>query len=341
MGVQLSGLLSARSVDFKDITGKRIAIDAYNALYQFLSIIRQPTGEPLMDADGRVTSHLSGLLYRSASLLEYGILPAYVFDGKPPAFKRSVVEGRIEARKAAEEKWKAALERGDVEEARLHAQGSSQISKDMLEDAKRLLGVLGIPFVQAPSEGEAQAGYMAMQNTVWAAASQDYDSLLFGAPRLLRNIAVSGRRKLPRKNVYVNISPEVFELKGALGELELNREQLVELCILVGTDYNPGGVEGLGPKKSYKIIKEYGSIERAVSEGVIEGFEFEAIKDFFLKPPISDDYELKWNTPADSEVLGFLCDERDFSPERVMGALEKIRRGIEKGRSQFSLDGWL
>src|SRR3972149_1948150 len=162
MGVQLSGLLKPNAIELKDLSGKRIAIDAYNALYQFLSIIRQPTGEPLMDRDGNITSHLSGLLYRNANLLEHGILPSYVFDGKPPSFKKGVVEGRIEVRKKSEEMWKEALEKGEIEKARIYAQGSSKITKDMLEDAKRLLEYMGIPFVQAPSEGEAQAAYMTM-----------------------------------------------------------------------------------------------------------------------------------------------------------------------------------
>ncbi len=340
MGVQLTGLLKAKPIDFKTLSGKRIAVDAYNALYQFLSIIRQPTGEPLMDRKGNVTSHLSGLLYRNANLLEQGVLPAYVFDGKPPSFKKGVVEERIEIRKKSAEKWKEALARGEIEEARLYAQGASKITGNMLSDAKRLLELMGIPVVQAPSEGEAQAAYMTMEKSVWATASQDYDSLLFGTPRLVRNITITGKRKLPRKNIYVTISPELFDMT-VLSGLNITREQLVELSILVGTDYNPKGVEGLGPKKAYKLISEKGDIKKAISEGDIASFDYEAIEKFFLEPPVTDDYSLNWQTPDEQAVLDFLCEERDFSPERVKRALEKISAGLAKGRAQFSLDSWV
>jgi flap endonuclease-1 len=340
MGVQLTGLLKAKPIDFKTLSGKRIAVDAYNALYQFLSIIRQPTGEPLMDRNGNVTSHLSGLLYRNANLLEQGILPAYVFDGRPPSFKKGVVEGRIETRRRSEEKWKEALARGDIEEARVQAQGASKITGGMLTDAKRLLGLMGIPVVQAPSEGEAQAAHMTIENSVWATASQDYDSLLFGAPRLVRNITITGKRKLPRKNIYVTISPELFD-KTVLSGLNLTREQLVELSILVGTDYNPKGVEGLGPKKAYKMIREKGSIKQAIKEEVLESFDYEKIFRFFMAPPTTSDYSLNWQAPDETSAVDFLCGERDFSPERVKNALERVKTGIEKGRSQFNLDAWV
>jgi flap endonuclease-1 len=340
MGVQLSGLLEPKQIDFKDLTGKRIAIDAYNALYQFLSIIRQPTGEPLMDRDGNITSHLSGLLYRNANLLEYSILPAYIFDGKPPSFKRGVVKKRVEVRKKSEEKWKDALAKGEIEKARVYAQGASKISKNMLDDARNLLGLMGIPVVQAPSEGEAQAAHMTKENDVWATASQDYDSLLFGATRLIRNLTITGKRKLPRKKVYVTISPEIFD-KNSLSDLGLTIEQLIEVSILVGTDYNPKGIEGIGPKKAFKIIKENKSMKVAIKEGVLKDFEYREIKDFFMKPPIIGDYSLKWEPPDEQAVLDFLCGERDFSPERVQNALDKIKSGIAKGRSQHSLDSWI
>ncbi|RMF90560.1 MAG: flap endonuclease-1 [Methanobacteriota archaeon] len=341
MGVQLSGLFEPKVVEFKELAGKRIAIDAYNALYQFLSIIRQPTGEPLMDRDGNVTSHLSGLLYRNANLLEYGVLPVYVFDGAPPELKKGVVEGRVDTRLKAEERWKEALARGDLEEARIQAQASARLSRGILEDAKRLLGYMGIPVVQAPSEGEAQAAYMAGEKAVWAVGSQDFDSLLFGAPRLVRNITITGKRKLPRKNIYVNIVPELFDSETVLSDLGITREQLIDLSILVGTDYNPGGVEGIGPKKAYKIIRETGGIDVAVEKGLVRGFDYEPIKAFFMNPPVTDDYELSWKAPDEEGVVDFLCGERDFTESRVRKALEKIRAGIEKGRSQFSLDGWL
>ena len=244
MGVQLTDLISSKPLQFSELAGKRVAIDAMNSLYQFLSIIRQQTGEPLKDTSGRVTSHLSGLLYRNVNLMDFGILPVYVFDGKPHVLKKKVIEGRIDVRTSAEKKWKDALSVGDLEKARTFAQQASRLSSDMIQDSKRLLGYMGIPTVQALTEGEAQAAYMTGKGDVWATGSQDYDSLLFGASRLARNLTVSGRRKIPRKNIYVDVVPEIFYLDKVLDDLKISREQLIDLSILIGTDYNPGGVDG-------------------------------------------------------------------------------------------------
>lgn len=342
MGVDLGDLIEARKIGFKELSGKKIAIDAYNALYQFLSIIRQPTGEPLMDSKGNITSHLSGLLYRTTNLLEFGILPVYVFDGIPPALKMKTLEERVEIREEAEEKWKEALEAGDLEEARVHAQASAKLSKGMVDDAKTLLTYLGMPWVQAPEEGEAQAAYMSMKGDVYASASQDYDSILFGAKRLVRNLTITGRRKLPRKNIYVEIVPELIESEKALEALGLTREQLIEIAILVGTDYNPKGIANIGPKKAYRIIKEHGSIENAIKRKAIPEpeFDYKTIKKLFLDYKKTEDYKLSWSKPDEEKVIAFLCKERDFSEDRVKNALSRMKAAIDEHVSQIRLDSW-
>lgn len=337
MGVQLSDLVLAKSIEFDSMCGKRVAIDAMNSLYQFLSSIRQPTGEPLKDSAGRITSHLSGLFYRNVNLIGYGIRPIYVFDGKPAKLKTAVVEERKEARERAAEKWQRALARGEIEEARVYAQQSSRFSREMLDDSRKLLECMGIPYVQAPSEGEAQAAYMVIKGDAWAVGSQDYDSLLFGSTRLVRNLTISGKRKLPRKNLYVDVAPEIIHLEEALKELGMSREQLIELSILVGTDYNPGGVEGIGPKKAYEMMKEFGSAEKALEKkGIKAGFDIERIKQLFLVYETFDGYRLEWKNPDKEKVIGFLCDEHDFSVERVTNALKRV----EEVMPQSSLDSW-
>ena len=341
MGVQLSDLISPKPIEFQDLMGKRLAVDAMNSLYQFLSSIRQPTGEPLRDRKGRITSHLSGLLYRNANLLEYGIHPIYVFDGKPPRLKGSVVKKRKVARATAGKKWHRALEEGRLAEARSYAMQSSRFTEEMLSDSKELLGYLGIPWVQSPAEGEAQAAKMVIAGDAWAVGSQDYDSLLLGSPRLIRNLTISGKRKLPRKNIYVNVKPEIFHLKQTLEELDISLEQLVEVSILIGTDYNSGGVEGIGPKKAYALIKKYGSVSRAFKERNIEpNFDLEEIKELFLKHESTDDYTLEWRPPSIEQVLEFLCEERDFSRDRVKNVLEKLETAYKASKSQSSLDSW-
>jgi flap endonuclease-1 len=216
MGVNLRDLVPKVNVDLKDLSGKSIAIDAYNALYQFLAIIRQPDGTPLKDHTGKVTSHLSGLFYRTCNLLEMGIKPIYVFDGIPPALKEIEIKRRTRIKNEATKKYEKALSERKIDEARMYAQMTSRLKDYMTEDSKRLLKTMGVPWIQAPSEGEAQAAHVVKNGDADFCASQDYDSLLFGAPRLLRNVTISGRRKLPRKKVYVEVIPEVIDLERAL-----------------------------------------------------------------------------------------------------------------------------
>ena len=222
LGVNLRDLVPKTTVKLEDLSGKVIAIDAYNALYQFLAIIRQPDGTPLKDGSGRVTSHLSGLLYRTSNLVEMGIKPIYVFDGAPPALKEVEIKRRKRVKEEALVLYERALKEGKVEEARMYAQATSHLKDYMAEDSKRLLDLLGIPWVQAPSEGEAQAAHMTKKGEADYCASQDYDSLLFGAPRFVRNITVSGRRKLPSKNIYVEVVPEVVELRPSFERMRHN-----------------------------------------------------------------------------------------------------------------------
>jgi len=337
MGVQIGELIPRREIELENLYGKKVAIDAFNAMYQFLSNIRQRDGTPLMDSKGRITSHLSGFFYRTINLMEAGIKPAYVFDGEPPAFKRKELEKRREAREEAEEKWHEALERGDVEEAKKYAMRATKLNETLVEDAKRLLELMGVPVVQAPSEGEAQAAYMARKGDVYASASQDYDSLLFGAPRLVRNLTITGRRKLPGKNVYVDVKPELIILEEVLKELGIDREKLIELAILVGTDYNPGGIKGIGPKKALAIVKHSKDPLRKYQR--MSDVDLYAIKEFFLNPPVTDDYELKWREPDEEGILKFLCDEHDFSEERVKNGLERLKKAVKAGK-QRTLESW-
>ena len=327
MGVDLGGLIPAKKIALSDLSGRTIAIDAYNALYQFLSIIRQPDGTPLMDSKGRVTSHISGLLYRTANLVEAGIKPVYVFDGPSHPLKRSTIAERVSRKEAAEKEWKEALEKGDVETARTKAMQTSRLTKEMVEQSKTLLQAMGLPYIQAPSEGEAQASHMARKGDVFACASQDFDALLFGAPRLIRNLAITGRRKLPRKNVYIDVEPEIIELEGTLAALGVTREQLVDMGYLVGTDFNDG-IFGIGPKKALKLVKAHPdlcSILKALSQTEMD---FEEVRSIFLNPNVTDDYQIIFGKPDRERILALVCDEFEFSKERVDGSIEKLENAL-------------
>jgi len=212
----------------------------------------------------------------------------------------------------------------------------------MVDDAKRLLTLLGIPWVQAPSEGEAQAAYLTQKGTVWATASQDYDSLLFGAPRLVRNLTITGKRKLPRKNIYVEVTTELIEQELMLTELGVTLEQLIDIGILVGTDFNPDGAHGVGAKTAFKLMKEHGHLEKIAPQLREKGLpeDLSAIKKIFLNPNVSDDYRVDWNPPDVEGTVRFLCGERDFSEERTRNALGKMSRSFQETKAKRTLDKW-
>ncbi len=340
MGVSLTEIVSARETDFEQLRGRQVAIDAYNTLYQFLSIIRdRMTGESLRDSKGRVTSHLSGLFYRTSRMLEAGIGPVYVFDGKPPIFKEKTIAARREVRENANVKWKQAVKEGDAEAVRRYSQQASRLTNDMIKDSKRLLSLMGVSWIQAPSEGEAQATHLLKSGRVWAVGSQDWDSLLFGAERLVRNLTVSGRRKLPRRESYISVKPELVELSALLSQLGIGQEQLIILGILVGTDYNQGGVKGIGPKKALQLVKEHRTLG-AVLKQVPWDFPTPAEKifDFFRNPPV-EDLEIE---PQSLDMAGLrrLLEEHDFSPERTDNTLKKLEEASGKGK-QSSLGSFL
>ncbi len=336
MGVNLRDLIpdNIRTVieDLRVLRGKVISIDAYNALYQFLAAIRQPDGTPLMDSQGRITSHLSGLFYRTINIVESGIKPVYVFDGKPPELKAKEIERRRAIKEEASKKYEEAIAMGDLEAARRYAAMAAKLTDDMVNEAKRLLEAMGIPLVQAPAEGEAQAAYMVKVGDAYASASQDYDSLVFGSPRLIRNLTISGKRKLPRRDEYIEIRPELIELDKLLKTLGITYETLVDIAILVGTDYNPDGFEGIGPKKAYQLIKAYGSLERipkALLKSPIE-VDVISIKKYFMNPPVTRNYKLEWREPDEKLISEILVKEHDFSADRVQNAIERLKKAYRE-----------
>ncbi|MFW5638819.1 MAG: flap endonuclease-1 [Methanoculleus sp.] len=307
------------------------AVDAHNALYQFLSIIRQPDGTLLMNGAGRVTSHLSGILFRTVNLLERGIRPIFIFDGKPPEFKQETIDQRREIRTRADDAWKAALKEGDIEEAYKQASASARIDRHTLESSHELLDLLGIPWVQAPSEGEAQAAHMVRSGDATYVVSQDYDSLLFGSPVLVRNLTVSGRRRMRGRTIAVN--PERIVLSCLFDRLDITREQLIEIGILVGTDFNPG-IRGIGSKTALRIVRS-STFESTIAEKQPD-FDPGPIQEFFRNPPVTDEYSLAWRAPDVEGVVEMLCSRYDFSEDRVRSALAKA----SVKATQKTLDAW-
>ena len=339
MGVQLGNIVPKKQVELQEFAGKKIAVDAHNHLYQYLTIIRDKlTGEPLRDSEGRITSHLSGLFYRTANWIEIGIKPVFVFDGEPPKFKKITLEKREEAKEEAREKWREALEKG--EKAITYAQATAILTKEMIEESKKLLDAMGIPWVQGKSEGEAQCAFMCKRNDVDFSASQDYDSILFASPRLVRNLSITGKRKLPRKEVYIEVKPEIIDLKEVLENLGINLTQLIVIGILVGTDYNPGGVKGIGPKKALELVKKSKNVEE-IFENVEWEFEIDPkeILSFYKNPPVNKNYKLEWKEPDREKIIEFMVEEHDFSRERVEKVIDSLTQRFKSG-IQSSLAGW-
>jgi flap endonuclease-1 len=321
MGVNLRDIVPQRPIDFQGVSGRTIAVDALNTIYQFLASIRQPDGTPLMDAKGNVTSHLSGLLYRTTNLVRMGIRPIYVFDGRPPELKYKTLKARSERKREAQEEWDKARQEGRLQDAMKYAKRTSRLTEDMLQDARKLLTFMGIPHLQAPSEGEAQCASMVLKGDAWAVSSQDYDSLLFGAPRLVRGLTLSGKMELG-----------IIDLQEALGALGISREQLIDLAILVGTDFDPG-VHGIGPKKALKAVKE-GKVASIPVE-----FDFDEVREVFLRHPVTDDYDLASGGVDAKGLLEFLSEEHGFSDERVRRAAAELEAAY-RANSQQTLSKW-
>jgi flap endonuclease-1 len=334
MGVNLTPIIVKRVVGLDALAGRSFAVDAFNVLHQFLALIRTRRGTSLTDRKGRVTSHLVGLAFRTTRLVaDYRMRPVFVFDGRPPRLKMAEVERRRVLKRRAEAEYAEAVEAGDYATAFSKAVQTGRLDHEMIKDAKRLLDLLGIPWVQAPSEGEAQAAHMATRGDVWATNSRDYDSLLFGAPRLVRYLTIQGSEWLPSRGRSRRLEPEVIELPALLGHLGITREQLVDLAILVGTDFNDG-VKGVGPKTALKLMRKHGRLEELPERyASVLTPHHDEIRRIYLEPEVTDDYGVEYGPLREGELFDFLCGERAFSRERV----ETVVSRMKKSRSQRSL----
>jgi flap endonuclease-1 len=326
MGVDFGDSIPREKIQLEDISGWTLAVDGYNTLYQFLAIIRGMDGGHLKDSQGRVTSHISGLFYRNVNLLELGMKLVYVFDGKPPELKMEEIRRRTEQRREAKDHYLRALQTGDMVQARKYAEASTVLRRDMVADAKTLLDAMGIPWVDAPSEGEAQASVMAIEGTVNAVASQDHDSLVFGAPVLVRNVTISGKRRLPSKGIMINVVPERITLSSVLEATGLTREQLVDYAILLGTDFNPDGFEGVGPATALKYLKKYGRLEDIKElAGPLANVSYREIRRLYLEAPATKGVKPEWKPFDRQKVISFLVGEHSFSRDRVEAAIARVQ----------------
>ncbi len=344
MGLNIREIVSRKEFEISELKGKTVCVDAFNVLYQFLSTIRQADGTPLQDESGEITSHLSGIFYRNLALLKEGAKLIYVFDGEPPALKGKIHKKRGEARDLAKEKYESARDDGDLEVMKRYSSQLIRLDDKMIEEAKELLQALGICVIQAPGEGEAQASYLSRKEGIYGVVSQDYDSLIFGAPVLIRNLTVSRKKKTPTG--YVEVKPEKIVLEELLKELKIDQDKFISLAIMVGTDYNPKGIPRIGQKKALKIVQEFNSPEE-IFESVKDKIDELPEEDRFdwkvifslLRAPKTKDFEIEFPQMDFDKIKEILVERHGFSEERVNLQLEKLSK-MKLSKNQKSLNKW-
>ena len=321
----LTPILKREPTSLKALKGRSFAIDASIEIHRFLALIRKPDGSLFTDESGRVTSHLIGLLtWTSRLITDYSMRPVFVFDGPPNVLKRRTLEARRIARQKAESEYSEAVAAGNLPKAWSKAVMTGRVTRDVLADAKRLLTLMGVSWLDALEDAEAQASFMAARGAVWAAASKDYDSLLYGSPILARYLSIAGQEFLPAQHRMRRLVPELVNLSENLHILGISREQLVDLAILIGTDFNEG-VMGVGPKKALSLIRKYDSLERvpgSIRAKLPTGVE--NVRDIFLHPRIVETFSIESSRPDRDGLIGFLAQERAFSEDRVSKAAEKL-----------------
>ncbi|TFY54521.1 hypothetical protein EVG20_g9670 [Dentipellis fragilis] len=339
--------------DIKTLFGRKVAIDASMSIYQFLIAVRQKDGEMLTNDAGETTSHLMGFFYRTIRIVENGIKPAYVFDGKPPELKAGVLAKRFERREEAKEGGEEAKETGTAEDVDRFSRRTVRVTKEHNEECRRLLRLMGIPVVVAPSEAEAQCAELARGGKVYAAGSEDMDTLTFNAPVLYRHLTFSEAKKQPISEI---------NLSKALEGLEMDMSQFIDLCILLGCDYLEP-IKGVGPKSALKLIREHGGLGSVVEHlrekqaakeetaedskkkkggvQVPEEWPWEQAKRIFEKPDVvpADELELEWTAPDVDGLVKFLVEEKGFNEERVRKGAEKLSKFLN-AKQQGRLDGF-
>jgi len=335
MGVKLPGILPVRTISWNDLKGKKIGVDFSNVCYQFLSSIRQRDGTPLMDSQGRTTSHLSGIFHRSLNLMQKGIKLCYIFDGKPPELKYETQRKRRERKEKAYEKYTKAKQEDDIDSMYKYSKQVTYLNNEMVQESKELIKALGLPVIQSPSESDAQGSFMVERKNLYAFATSDADALLHGCPRSIPNLTLSQTRRIPGGK-FIYIQPHMIELKDVLKHLKVNQDQLIVMGILTGTDYNPKGIVGIGPKKALNLVQQYKKFDKLFSE-VETDFNWKKIYAIFKSMPVMKNYQLNWKPIDDEKVKEILVEEHEFNLERVESSLEKLS---PKEPDQKGLNSW-
>jgi len=346
MGVAIGKLIEESKEKFEfnnNHKHKKFGFDAYNILYQFLTTIRGIDGEPLKNANGDITSHLNGLFYRMLNLLSNNIDIFFVYDGKSIALKEKTQEKRRSRKELAKESFNDAVLRGDLEDMNKFSKRITSIDEKIISESKELLSAMGVSIIDAPSEAEAQISYLTITNFLDYTVSQDFDCLLFGSPNLLRNLTVSRKKKIPSKNIYVDVNPEIIYLDQVVDKLNISREKLIWLSMLIGTDFNDK-VEGVGPKTALKLVLEHDTfegIEKTLKEkNKAVNFDYKEIQDIFINPIVDKTPNILTSDFDRKKIENILIDKFNFSQERVVNSLDKFITEKSDSDKQKTIDQW-
>ncbi|CAI2304512.1 unnamed protein product [Caenorhabditis sp. 36 PRJEB53466] len=314
--------------EIKAFFGRKVAIDASMCLYQFLIAVRQD-GSQLQSEDGETTSHLMGMFYRTIRMIDNGIKPVYVFDGKPPDMKSGELEKRTERRAEAEKALTEAKEKGELKDVEKFERRLVKVTKQQNEEVKKLLGLMGIPVVEAPCEAEAQCAHLVKAGKVYGTATEDMDALTFGSTVLLRHMLAAESKKIPIKE---------FNLARVLEDMKLTEEEFIDLCILLGCDYC-GTIRGVGPKKAVELIKQHKNIETVLEHldktkyPPPEDWPYKRARELFREPDVQkgEDVELTWKEPDVEGIVQFMCGEKNFNEERIRSSLNRMQKSRNAG----------
>ncbi|KAH0842167.1 Flap endonuclease 1 [Fonsecaea pedrosoi] len=327
--------------EIKNHFGRKVAIDASMSIYSFLIAVRSD-GQQLMSDTGETTSHLMGMFYRTLRMVDNGIKPLYVFDGAPPKLKSGELAKRFARKNEASDQHEEAKETGTAEEVEKFSRRTVRVTREHNEECRRLLKLMGIPYIVAPTEAEAQCAVLARAGKVYAAASEDMDTLTFNSPILLRHLTFSEQRKEPIQEIH---------LDKTLEGLGMDRNQFIDLCILLGCDYlDP--IPKVGPNTALKLIREHGSLEGVVDfiendtkkrYTIPEDWPYKEARELFLHPDVrsADDPEcdFKWEAPDVEGLVQFLVHEKGFNEDRVRSAAQKLQKNV-KTAQQSRLEGF-
>ncbi|MFB6082327.1 MAG: flap endonuclease-1 [Halanaeroarchaeum sp.] len=321
----LRQLAVIEEVAFDDLDGTVVAVDAHNWLYRYLTVTVKFTGQSVYTtADGEEVANLIGIVQGLPKFFEHDLSPVFVFDGGVTDLKSAEIEQRREAKEAAAEKMAEAEEAGDrIEAARLESR-TQRLTDTIQTTTRELLDLLDVPYVDAPAEGEAQAAYMAREDdAVDYAGSEDYDTLLLGAPVTLRKLTTRG-------------NPERMDFERTLEKHDVTWEQLVDVAILIGTDFNEG-LTGYGPKTALSAVKEHGDLMAVLDDEGATIENAEQIRELFLDPEVTDDYDVDLDiAPKVDEAKAYVTEEWGIPLEEVERGFQRIEESV----TQTGLDRW-